>query len=102
MPYVCVPFIESYYLVLIDEPLTSLRPRRRSLFRTMGLRHIVVVDGELFVRGVITRTEMNEHHLKHFWEEEVRVTHRRDLLRVIVISTCMRCLQITSSHDLIS
>ncbi len=43
----------------------------RSLVRTMGLRHIVVVDGELQVVGMVTRTDMNEHRLAHYWEEEV-------------------------------
>ncbi len=36
----------------------------------MGLRHIVVVDGELQVVGMVTRTDMNEHRLAHYWEEE--------------------------------
>ena len=37
----------------------------------MGLRHIVVVDGELCVKGIITRSNMNEHSLEHYWHEEV-------------------------------
>ena len=41
-----------------------------SYFRTMGLRHVVVVNGELGVEGIITRSEMNEHHLAHFWKEQ--------------------------------
>lgn len=39
----------------------------------MGLRHIVIVDGELQVVGIITRSDMNEHRLAHFWAEEVRL-----------------------------
>jgi hypothetical protein len=42
-----------------------------SLFRTMGMRHVLVVDGELLVKGIITRADMNEHHLEHFWKEQV-------------------------------
>lgn len=30
---------------------------------------MVVVDGELTVVGMITRSDMNEHALKHYWEE---------------------------------
>jgi hypothetical protein len=37
----------------------------------MGLRHVVVVDGELLVKGMITRSDMNEHQLEHYWHEEV-------------------------------
>jgi CBS-domain-containing membrane protein len=36
------------------------------------MRHLVVVDGELRVVGMITRSEMNEHHLAHYWQQEVR------------------------------
>jgi len=48
---------------------TSLR-RGYNLFRTMGFRHLVVVDGNLFVVGIITRSDMNEHRLEHFWHSE--------------------------------
>ena len=39
----------------------------------MGARHLVVVDGELAAVGVITRADMNEHRLAHFWHEEVHI-----------------------------
>ena len=39
----------------------------------MGARHLVVVDGELAAVGVITRADMNEHRLAHFWHEEVQI-----------------------------
>jgi hypothetical protein len=39
----------------------------------MGARHLVVVDGELAAVGVITRADMNEHRLAHFWHEEVGI-----------------------------
>lgn len=41
-----------------------------SVFRTLGLRHIIIVDGELRVVGIITRADMNEHHLAHYWQEQ--------------------------------
>jgi hypothetical protein len=37
----------------------------------MGMRHVIVVDGNLFIVGMITRSDMNEHRLEHFWEQEV-------------------------------
>ena len=43
--------------------------RAYTCFRTMGYRHMVVVDGELTVVGMITRSDMNEHTLHHYWEE---------------------------------
>jgi hypothetical protein len=36
----------------------------------MGVRHLIVVDGELNVVGMITRSDMNEHHLQHYWQEQ--------------------------------
>jgi len=48
---------------------TSIK-RCYTIFRTMGLRHMVIVDGELQVVGMVTRADMNEHRLAHFWAEE--------------------------------
>ena len=36
----------------------------------MGLRHIIVVDGDLQVKGLITRSNLIEHRLEEYWEEE--------------------------------
>lgn len=44
--------------------------RTYNLFRTMGLRHLPVVDGSNKVVGMITREDMLETKLHHIWEHE--------------------------------
>lgn len=53
----------------------------------MGLRHLVVVDGELGAVGIITRADMNEHRLAHFWHEEVRFQLRFTTSLIIFINS---------------
>jgi hypothetical protein len=36
----------------------------------MGLRHVVIIDGDHFVKGIITRADLDEHRLEHFWHDE--------------------------------
>lgn len=65
------------FVSLFEASLLLLFLHTDSLFRTMGMRHVVVVNGELQVVGIITRSEMNEHHLANFWKEHVLLYHIR-------------------------
>lgn len=42
------------------------------IFRTLGLRHLVVIDGDHVVKGIITRKDITEEILE---EKDVRVGH---------------------------
>eukprot|EP01041_Mallomonas_annulata_P003432 gene3432-6812_t len=44
--------------------------RTYKFFRTMGLRHLTVVDHSHVVVGIITRFDLTEHNLKHKWSHE--------------------------------
>lgn len=38
----------------------------------MGLRHMVVIDGDHVVVGIVTRRDITDKKLRSIWEQEVR------------------------------
>jgi hypothetical protein len=56
------------------------------MFRTMGLRHVVIVDGDLLVKGIVTRSDLDEHRLEHFWHEQVRKNLKTIFLLIILFN----------------
>ncbi len=49
---------------------TSSIQRSYRLFRTMGLRHLVVVNADRQVCGILTRQDLTEHRLENHWFQE--------------------------------
>ena len=48
------------HTVLIQSPV----PRTFRLFRSLGLRHLVVLDRQNAVKGIITREDLTPNHLR--------------------------------------
>lgn len=73
-------FLSSHYLVvlyyskcLLTDVCYIYHIDCLSFFRTMGLRHLVVVDGDHKAVGMITRHDITEHRLEHHWFQEVSI-----------------------------
>ena len=50
--------------------VTASVQRSYKLFRTMGLRHLIVVDRDNRVVGIVTRQDITEHRLHEKWHHE--------------------------------
>ena len=61
------PYMDHAPYMVSQETTLS---RCYNMFRTMGLRHLPIVDGELKVIGIVTRANFTEHNLHHIWEHE--------------------------------
>jgi hypothetical protein len=55
----------------------------------MGLRHIVVVDSDHLVVGMITRKDITAHRLDLHWSREVSVNCLTTDIRVYLINLFM-------------
>eukprot|EP01028_Stygiella_incarcerata_P011206 TRINITY_DN622_c2_g1_i1.p1 TRINITY_DN622_c2_g1~~TRINITY_DN622_c2_g1_i1.p1 ORF type:complete len:798 (-),score=167.80 TRINITY_DN622_c2_g1_i1:291-2684(-) len=68
------PYWNPYPLTVNEE--TSLT-RVYNLFRTVGLRHLCVVNMLNQVVGIITRKDLTEHEIEHAFERLKRRSHRK-------------------------
>eukprot|EP00750_Incisomonas_marina_P030790 INCI7655.6.p1 GENE.INCI7655.6~~INCI7655.6.p1 ORF type:complete len:530 (+),score=66.38 INCI7655.6:1-1590(+) len=90
-PYLCS---EPY---VIQQSATLQRTFR--LFRTLGLRHLCVVDDNFSVVGIITRHELTEHHfddcLHEMFNPDVRDLHQsKNIVSAILLPRHDMCVDV--------
>ena len=62
------PYMDASYYV-IKQSASVMRAHRH--FRNMGMRHLVVIDGENKVVGIITRKDLLDKTLRSLWKKEI-------------------------------
>ena len=89
------------YMHLSPHTVRENTPIRRiySLFRGLGLRHLMVTNAENELVGMITAHELDEHHLEHLVEHTIEENSHSDLDKTSFASERMAYLRGNDQYD---
>merc|ERR1712228_322663 len=89
------------YMHLSPYTVRENTPIRRiySLFRGLGLRHLMVTNSENEVVGMITAHELDEHHLEHFVKHLIEENSHSDHTKTTFASERMAYLRGNDEYD---